>query len=124
MQDCITVWTPYSERTRFLFFGEFAKTKGVNVTRQEIQEYLKFLRQVITKEALEITRQNMQLYVAGPAKVSMKLFLLWNENKSTSKTIYPDVKEARVWYKLDLPSKFKDIKTQYKAWYEYVTTEL
>lgn len=66
----------------------------------------------------------MQLYVARPAMANMKLFLLWNEAQSGSKTIYPDAMEARVRYKPYIPSQFEDITTQYKSWYQYVTTDV
>ena len=38
------------------FVGEFVETKGKNVISEEIQEYLHNLKQVTTKEDLEIIR--------------------------------------------------------------------
>lgn len=59
--------------------GPFAETKGRNIVQKEIKEYLSNLKQVTTKDDLEITIQSMQKYVTRLTKINMEMFLLRNE---------------------------------------------
>jgi len=67
---------------------------------------------VIIKEDLEVRKDNVIQLVVEPGKLNMKLFLLWNNIQTGSKTIYLDVMEVRIIYNLDIPLRKHNNKIQ------------
>lgn len=79
------------------------------------------LRQITTKEDLEMSKQNMQNYIGGPVQIRTMLLLLERDVKIGSKSLYPDIMEARVCFQPDFITQFGDVIAQYLAWHQYVT---
>jgi len=46
--------------------GSLTEAKGRNKVRQGVEEYLDQIRQITTKEDLEVNVHNMQNYFGGP----------------------------------------------------------
>ena len=82
---------------------------------------MEHLRREATWDDLDLSAQNMKKYNGILVMVSTMLHILKDELDIGSKTIYPDVMEARVCYLKDTINHFADIITQYQAWHEYVT---
>lgn len=85
-----------------------------------MEEYLEQLRQVSTKEDLDLNRQNMENYLSGIIQIRTMQLLLKKEVKTGSKSLYLDVMEARVYFEPDTIMQFGDFITQYQAWHRYL----
>ena len=72
------------------------KAKPKNQVRQKVEEYLEQLRQIVTKEDLELKRRNMQNYIGGLVHIRTMFLLVEKEVKTGSKSLYPNTMEARV----------------------------
>ena len=48
----------------------------MNQVQQEIEEYLEKLRQISTKEDLDLNKQNMQNHISGPVQIRTMLLML------------------------------------------------
>lgn len=53
----------------------------------------------------------------------MMFLLLKKETQTSSKPVYLDSMETRVYFKPDIIVLFKELIVQYRAWYRYVTEE-
>lgn len=78
-----------------------------------MEEYFEKLRQVSTKENLEINGQNIQNYIDGPIQIRTMLLMFEKEVKTGSKSLYLDTMEARVRFQPDTIMQFGDVIAQY-----------
>lgn len=78
------------------------------------------LRQIATKEDLEANRQNIHKYIDGHVQVQTIFIMLQKEIETSSKYLYLDAMEARVWFHPDTITWFRDVIAKYKAWHHYV----
>ena len=63
---------------------------------------MEWLRQISTKEDLEMSKQNMHNYISVPIRIRTMFLLLERDVKNGSKSFYLDAMEARVRFQLDI----------------------
>lgn len=95
--------------------GSLTKAKHRHQVSQEIEEYLEQLRQIATKEDLEMNRQTMQNYIDGPIQIRRMFLLLERDVKTRSKSLYLDDMEDRVHFQPNTINQFGDVIMQYRA---------
>lgn len=71
-----------------------------------------------SSDDLQLSADNMQKYIGGPATLRTVRCILQDETDTGSKTTCPDAMEARVHFQQDNVKQFWDITTQHQAhWY-------
>lgn len=80
-----------------------------NTSRQEVTEYFDQLRQISTREDLDIYKNTVQKYISGPTKINTIFFLLKKETQTRSKTVYPNTMEDRVFFHPNIIANLEEI---------------
>lgn len=101
--------------------GTRTEAKCKNHVRWEVEEYLEWYIQVDTKEDLEVKRKNMQNYIGGPFQINTMMLLVKKEIQTSSKLVYLNSMEARVWFQHNPIAQFGEVIAQYKYWHHHVT---
>lgn len=73
-----------------------------------------------TSDGLQLSVDNMQKYISGPATLRTVQRILQDEMDTSSKTTCPDAMEARVRFQQESIKKFWDIIAQHQAWHQYM----
>jgi len=83
--------------------------------------YFDALMHVATSADLEISTDTMHQYVVGSAALKTMMHMLADELERGTRSMYPDVTEARVRFQQDVTIKHANTITDYQAWHQFAT---
>jgi len=78
-----------------------------------VEEYLEQIRKESSREDLELNAHKILKFINGPVKVKTMFLMLQNELDTSSKIVYPNSMEARVFFQEDIVKYFGDTITHY-----------
>lgn len=106
------------------YVDTFIELKGRSIIKQEIENFLNNIKQPTTQDELEVTKDSILKYVTKLTKIHMNLVKMLINIQTGSKMIYPNTLEGKIRNNPGVPLKVEHITTKYKAWHQYLITEL
>jgi len=95
--------------------GILIEAKEKNQVRLELDTYFDHLMPMATNIYLQVSANNMKMYIFGLALLRTELHMLQDELDRGSKSVYPEEMEERVCFHEEIIKKYVDTIVHYQA---------